>query len=97
MAARQLGISRNTVSKYLSQSEPASRQKNAGTKPAQQKVKARFDEQVEEWRGRTTPKQRITGMRIHQQLIEEGFAVGMTTVYGYLREGGWPRPRSSFH
>jgi predicted transcriptional regulator len=84
--ARQLGISRNTVSKYLSQSEPAYQQKNARTKPAQQKVKARIDELVEEWRGRTTRKQRITGMRIHQQLIEEGFAVGMTTVYGYLRE-----------
>ncbi|MFY9553239.1 MAG: hypothetical protein WAV20_05755 [Blastocatellia bacterium] len=41
---------------------------------------------MEEWRGRTTPKQGITGMRIHQQLIEEGFAVGMTTVYWYLRE-----------
>ena len=84
--AHQLGISRNTVSKYLSQSEPAYRQKNARTKPALEKVRGRIDELVEEWRGRTTPKQRITGMRIHQQLIEEGFAVGMTTVYWYLRE-----------
>src|SRR5438552_18611585 len=37
--ARQLGISRNTVSKYLSQSEPAYQQKNARTKPVQEKVR----------------------------------------------------------
>jgi transcriptional regulator with XRE-family HTH domain len=84
--ARQLGISRNTISKYLTQPEPAYRQKKARTKPALEKVKGRIDELLEEWRGRTTRKQRITGMRIHQQLIEEGFAVGMTTVYWYLRE-----------
>lgn len=59
--ARQLGISRNTVSKYLTQAEPAYRQKNARAKPAQEKVKRRIDELLEEWRGRTTPKQRITG------------------------------------
>lgn len=70
--ARQLGISRNTVSKYLSQSEPAYRQKKPRTKPALEKVRGRIDELVEEWRGRTTPKQRITGMRIHRQLIEKG-------------------------
>src|SRR6266542_333668 len=36
--ARQLGISRNTISKYLTQPEPAYRQKNARTKPALEKV-----------------------------------------------------------
>jgi transposase len=84
--ARQLGISRNTISKYLREPEPAYRQKNARAKPAVEKVRGRIDQLLEEWRGRTTRKQRITGTRIHRQLIEEGLVVGETTVYAYLRE-----------
>ncbi|MEM7582462.1 MAG: IS21 family transposase, partial [Acidobacteriota bacterium] len=33
-----------------------------------------------------TAKQRITGSRVHRQLIEEGYAVGLSTVRAYLRE-----------
>jgi transposase len=84
--AHQLGISRNTVSKYLSQSEPAYRQTKPRTKPALEKVTRRIDQVLEEWQGRTTAKQRITGARVHQQLKEEGFRVGKTTVYAYLKE-----------
>jgi len=69
--ARVLGISRNTVSKYLAQSEPAYRQQKPRKKPALDKVTRRIDELLEEWRGRTTRKQRITGERVHQQLIAE--------------------------
>jgi transposase len=39
-----------------------------------------------EWRDRTTAKQRITGTRVHRQLVEEGYEVGVTTVRDYLRE-----------
>jgi len=49
--AHELGISRNTVSKYLYQSDPAYRQKSARTKPAVEKVRGRIDQLVEEWRG----------------------------------------------
>ncbi len=41
---------------------------------------------LEEWSRRTTAKQRITGSRVHQELVEEGFEVGVTTVRQYLRE-----------
>jgi len=34
----------------------------------------------------TTRKQRITGSRIHRQLVEEGYAVGMTAVRNHLRQ-----------
>jgi len=51
-----------------------------------EKVTPRMDELLEEWGPRTTSKQRITGTRIHQQLIEEGYKVGITTVREYLRE-----------
>lgn len=84
--ARQLGISRNTVSKYLSQSKPTYRQKKPRTKPTLEKVLSRIDELFEEWRGRTTAKQRVTGERVHRQLSEEGLKVGKSTVYRYLRE-----------
>jgi len=84
--ARQMGVSRNTVRKYLQASEPVRQESQSRRKPVLEKVAPRIDELLEEWRGRTTPKQRITGSRIHRQLIEEGYEVGITTVREYLRE-----------
>jgi transposase len=83
--ARELEVSRNTVRKYLKQPEPV-RREQARQRPVLGKAQPRIDELLEEWRGRTTPKQRITGARIHRQLIEEGFQIGGTTVREYLRE-----------
>jgi transposase len=51
-----------------------------------EKVSGRIEELLTEWKDRTTAKQRITGSRIHQQLVEEGYEVGITTVRGYLAE-----------
>jgi hypothetical protein len=34
----------------------------------------------------TTEKQKITGSRVHQQLVEDGFTVGITTAREYLAE-----------
>ncbi len=84
--SRQMGVSRNTVRKYLQASEPARQESKTRRKPVLEKVSPRIDELLEEWRGRTTLKQRITGSRIHRQLIEEGYDVGITTVREYLRE-----------
>ena len=41
---------------------------------------------LDAWKGRTTAKQRITASRLHRQLREEGFEVGVTTVRDYLAE-----------
>src|SRR5215212_4532415 len=49
-------------------------------------VAPRIEELLEQWQGRTTSKQRVTGTRIHKQLVEEGYEVGITTVKDYLRE-----------
>jgi len=84
--AREIGISRNTVRKYLQVSEPTWQERGGKTRPVLEKVTPRMDELLEEWSPRTTPKQRITGTRIYQQLIEEGYKVGITTVREYLRE-----------
>jgi transposase len=84
--ARQMGISRNTVSKYLKVSEPKRIVSQPKPSPVMETVAPRIEELLEHWRGRTTPKQRITGTRIHRQLVEEGYQVGITTVRDYLRE-----------
>lgn len=84
--AREIGHSRNTVRKYLQESEPRRREPSARRRPVLDRVAERIDAILEEWRPRTTAKQRITGTRVHQQLIEEGFQVGSTTVRDYLAE-----------
>ena len=84
--ARELGISRNTVARYLKQSEPVRKESAPRPRPVMDKVAPRIDEILEEWKHRVTPKQRITGSRILRQLCEEHFQVGITTVRDYLRE-----------
>ena len=84
--ARQIGVSRNTVRKYLGISEPERRQSKPRKQPVLDKVVPRIEEILEEWKSRTTAKQRVTGTRVHRQLVEEGKVVGITTVREYLRE-----------
>ena len=84
--AREFGVSRNTVRKYLGVSEPGRQEQGPRSKPAQDKIAGRVEALFEEWRGRTTGKQRITGVRLHRQLLEEGYQVGHTSVYEYIRE-----------
>ena len=84
--ADDLGISRNTVSKYLGQPEPRLRARAARRAPGRELIRRRVGELLAEWRPRTTRKQRVTGARLHRQLVEEGFRVGKTTVYEVLRE-----------
>ena len=84
--AREMGFSRNTIRKYLRVSEPVRQRSGPRRRPVMEKASARIEELLEEWKGRTTPKQRITGTRIHRQLVEEGMQVGITTVRTYLWE-----------
>jgi len=84
--ARQLGVSRNTVAKYLEISEPRRRESASRRRPVMEAVAPRIEELLEEWAGRTTAKQWLTGSRVHRQLVEEGRQVGITTVRDYMRE-----------
>jgi transposase len=84
--AREMGFSRNTIRKYLQVSEPVRRESGPRPRPVMAKVAARIEQLLDEWKRRTTPKQRITGTRIHRQLVEEGHRVGITTVRTYLWE-----------
>ena len=89
--ALELGVSRNTVRKYLEESEPRFSAPVGRRQPVLERVKARLDELLAEWSARTTAKQRITGSRLHGQLRMEGFDVGITLVRQYFRE--WRRQR----
>jgi transposase len=83
--ARELRVSRNTVRKYLQHSEPV-RREGPRARPVLETVAPRIEEILEEWSRRTTRKQRVTGSRLHQQLVEEGLTAGVTTVRAYLAE-----------
>jgi len=84
--ARELSVSRNTVSKYLQMSEPVRKPGTRRPRPVTDKIAPRIDEILSEWAGRLTPKQRITGTRIHRQLLKDGYQTGITVVRDYLRE-----------
>jgi hypothetical protein len=55
------------------------------TSPVQDLIGPRIDQLIEEWRNQM-PKQRISGQRLYQQLISEGYQLGIATVYEYLRQ-----------
>ena len=84
--AREMGLSRITVRKYLEQSEPAGRHYKARARPVWEGVRPRLEELLTEWEPRTTAKQRLTGVRLHRALVEEGYQVGLTMIHEYLRE-----------
>jgi transposase len=84
--SRQMSISRNTIRKYLKVSEPVRVVRQKKPSPVMEMIAPRVEEILAEWRDRTTAKQRITGTRIHRQLVEEGYEVGLTSVRSYLRE-----------
>ena len=78
--ARELGLSRNTIAKYLDQPEPVRRPRRQRARPVWEGVKRRLEELVAEWEPRTTGKQRITAIRLHRQLSVEGYRVGKTLI-----------------
>lgn len=84
--AREMELSRNTVRKYLTVPEPTRVARKKKAAPVAEAVAPRIEQILAEWEPRTTPKQRITGTRVHRQLVEEGYEVGITTVRKYLRE-----------
>ena len=84
--ARQLGCSRNTVKKYINHLEPVYRRKKKHSSPVRdeaEKVVARI---INEWEGKTTEKQRVTGDRLHDELNSRDCKIGITTVREVFKE-----------
>lgn len=85
--AREMRLSRNTVRKYLSgDGEPRRLEMQGRAAPVREKAAERIKALLTEWSSRTTDKQRITGTRVHRQLVEDGFEVGITTVRECIAE-----------
>ena len=89
--AREHGVSRNTVRKYLDQSEPRRVESKPRRRWVTERMAPRLEELLSRWSRRTTAKQRLTATRLHRQLLEDGYEVGITTVRSYVRE--WKRQR----
>jgi transposase-like protein len=64
--AREMGISRNTVRKYLGQAEPMRQVRPRKRRPVFEQVGPPLEQLVAEWTPRTTPEQRLTAARLHR-------------------------------
>ena len=84
--ASDMGVSRNTVRKYLEQSEPERREHGPRPAPLREEAARRIDELLADLDGRLSGKQRLTGTRILQMLRERGYEGGITTIREALAE-----------
>jgi transposase len=89
--ARELGISRVTVQKYLTRATPARYDASARGRPVWDAVGPRVETLLAESTQWTGGKQRLTATRLHQLLRAEGHAVGVTLVKQAVAE--WRRQR----
>ena len=78
--AREMGISRNTVKRYLERPAPVRVEHAPRERPVWTKVGARLEAILTESPRWTGGKQRLTATRLHAMLVTEGFEVGITTV-----------------
>jgi transposase len=89
--ARELGIARETVRKYLTESIPIRKEAQARPRPVWETVRDRVDALLTESARWTGGKQRLTATRLHELLVAEGKAVGVTLVKDAVAE--WKRQR----
>jgi transposase len=88
--ARELGLSRLTVRKYVEGAIPV-RKEPVRRRPVWDRVGARVQAVLVESAQWTGGKQRLTATRLHQLLIAEGHRVGVTLVKQAVAE--WKRQR----
>ena len=89
--AKELGISRLTVKKYLTEAVPIRREAQARARPVWDKVGARLQALLAEAAQWTGAKQQLTATRLHEMLVAEGHHVGVTLVKDAVAE--WRRQR----
>jgi transposase len=89
--AKELGISRLTVRKYLDQAAPVRVEQKPRARPVWAKVHERLETLLDTSSDWTEKKQRLTATRLHDLLIGEGQKVGVTLVKAAVAE--WKRQR----
>lgn len=89
--AREMGLSRNTVRRYLEAAAPVREEAGPRGRPVWDKVRERLQAILDESPRWTGGKQRLTATRLHEMLVAEGHAVGVTLVKEAVAE--WKRRR----
>ena len=89
--AKELGIARDTVRKYLTESIPIRKEKGPRPRPVWEAVRTRVATLLAESAQWTGGKQRLTATRLHELLVAEGAHVGVTVVKEAVAE--WKRQR----
>ena len=84
--AREMGVSRITVRRYVEGAQPAYGPRAATGAPVRGVVGPRIEELLADSARWTGGKQRLTARRLHQMLRDEGFSVGVTTVKELVAE-----------
>lgn len=89
--AKDLGISRRTVRKYLKEAAPIRRETQPRGRPVCSAVRERLEQLLAESPKWTGGKQQLTATRLHELLVGEGHRVGVTLVKEAVAE--WKRQR----
>lgn len=89
--AREMGVSRTTVRKYIDQAAPSRHEASPRARPVWAKVGSRIDALLTASKDWTAGKQQLTATRLHELLIKEGHQVGVTLVKEAVAE--WKRQR----
>ena len=89
--ARELGLARVTVRKYLEQTAPGRTETTARPRPVWDAVATRVQAVLTDSIRWTAGKQRLTATRLHAMLVAEGARVGVTVVKEAVAE--WKRQR----
>lgn len=89
--ARELGIARETVRKYLTESIPVRKETQPRVRPVWDAVRTRVEQLLTESLQWTGGKQRLTATRLHELLRGEGQRVGVTMIKEAVAE--WKRQR----
>jgi transposase len=89
--AREMGVSRNTVRRYLDLPRPARVEQAARPTPVWDQAGPRIEAVLADAPRWTGGKQRLTATRLHQMLRAEGVEVGVTLVKEAVAE--WKRRR----
>lgn len=85
--AQEMGLSRNTVRRYLDQETPIGvRRTTPKAAPVREVVEPRLEALLARTAGATGGKQRLTATRLHRLLVSEGLSVGVTLVKELMAE-----------
>jgi transposase len=89
--AKEFGISRVTVRKYIEDGVPIRQESAPRARPVWEKVSARVEALLAESAQWTGGKQQLTATRLHELLVGDGAQVGVTLVKEAVAE--WKRQR----